>query len=56
MLGPLWAGVAFQHLGAGSPFWFASGRMAATFLFATTQVSAGGAHQPPPAAVPPEAT
>jgi predicted MFS family arabinose efflux permease len=55
-LGPLWAGFAFQHLGPGSPFWFASGLMAATWVFATTQVSDGGALQPEPAIMPPEAT
>lgn len=56
MLGPLWAGFAFQHLGPGSPFWFASGLMAVTWLFALTQVSDGGASESVPVAVPPETT
>ncbi len=57
MLGPLWAGFAFQHLGPGSPFWFASGLMAATFLFAQLVVPPDGAPEvAPEAAMPPEAT
>ncbi len=56
LLGPLWAGFAFQHLGPESPFWFASGLMAATFLFATTQVGNGGALKPEPSILPPETT
>ncbi len=55
-LGPLLAGFAFQHLGPGSPFWFASGLMAATWVFANTQVGDGGAREAEPALMPPEAT
>jgi predicted MFS family arabinose efflux permease len=34
MVGPLWAGVAFQHLGIRSPFWLAAGLMVAVRLLA----------------------
>jgi multidrug resistance protein len=33
-LGPAWAGVAFQHLGIGSPFWVASGLVGLVGLLA----------------------
>lgn len=36
MLGPLWAGIAFQHLHIGSPFWICAGVMVATFLFSSS--------------------
>ncbi|MEZ5330558.1 MAG: MFS transporter [Thermoanaerobaculia bacterium] len=35
MLGPLLAGLAFQHLGSGSPFWLAAGLIAVTLLFSS---------------------
>lgn len=34
MIGPLWAGAAFQHLGIASPFWFAAGLMVLVRIFA----------------------
>lgn len=34
LVGPLWAGLAFQALGIGSPFWIASAAAAATALWA----------------------
>lgn len=34
MVGPLWSGAAFQHLGIRIPFWMASGVMLAVVLFA----------------------
>jgi hypothetical protein len=36
MLGPLWAGAAFQHLSIGSPFWIAAGLMVVVRIFAGT--------------------
>jgi MFS family permease len=36
MLGPLWAGAAFQHLSIGSPFWIAAGLMVVVRIFAST--------------------
>ena len=36
MLGPLWAGAAFQHLSIGSPFWIAAGLMVVVRIFAAT--------------------
>ena len=35
ILGPVWAGAAFQHFGIESPFWIAAGLMLAVRLFAT---------------------
>lgn len=35
MLGPLWAGAAFQHLGIAIPFYLCAGLMVAVRLFAT---------------------
>jgi len=32
--GPIWAGIAFQHLGPGAPFWISSVLIVATFGFA----------------------
>ena len=34
MLGPMWAGLAFQHLGIRSPFWIAAALMVCAFFFA----------------------
>ena len=36
MLGPLWAGAAFQHLSIGSPFWIAAALMVVVWIFAST--------------------
>jgi MFS family permease len=36
MIGPLWAGAAFQHLGIAVPFWIAAALMVALRLFAAT--------------------
>jgi predicted MFS family arabinose efflux permease len=33
MVGPLWAGVAFQHFGIRSPFWIGAGFMVLAFFF-----------------------
>lgn len=35
MLGPLWAGAAFQHLSISSPFWIAAGLMLVVRVFAS---------------------
>jgi predicted MFS family arabinose efflux permease len=34
MIGPLWSGVVFQHIGIKSPFWFAAGLMLCLRFFA----------------------
>ena len=34
LIGPLWAGAAFQLLGVGAPFWISSALAAATLLYA----------------------
>ena len=36
MIGPLWAGLAFENIGIRSPFWIASGVMLFVRLFAST--------------------
>jgi MFS family permease len=36
MLGPLWSGAAFQHLGIRTPFWLAALLMAVVWVFAGT--------------------
>ena len=36
MLGPLWSGAAFQHLGIRTPFWLAALLMAAVWVFSGT--------------------
>jgi MFS family permease len=36
MMGPLWAGAAFQHLGIRTPFWLAALLMAAVWVFSGT--------------------
>jgi predicted MFS family arabinose efflux permease len=41
MLGPIWAGVAFQHLGVRSPFWLAAVLMAAAGLLTLAVPRAG---------------
>ena len=41
LLGPVWAGLAFQEIGPGAPFWIASGLALAAMLFA------GGLEAPP---------
>ena len=34
LLGPIWGGALFQHVGQGAPFWTAGGLVLATALFA----------------------
>jgi MFS family permease len=34
LVGPLWAGAAFQYLGPGAPFWISAGLAFVTLLFA----------------------
>jgi MFS family permease len=36
MIGPLWSGMAFQHVGIRSPFWIAAAVMLLVRLFAVT--------------------
>jgi MFS family permease len=36
MIGPLWAGAVFQHLGIAVPFWIAAGLMLGLRIFAAT--------------------
>ncbi|MEO8276725.1 MAG: MFS transporter [Thermoanaerobaculia bacterium] len=45
LVGPVWAGFAFERLGPGAPFWIASGLSLATLAFATglTDAKAAGA-------------
>ena len=45
MLGPLWAGAAFQHLGIATPFWLAAGLMLLVHAFAVYVKEEG---EPPP--------
>ena len=33
MIGPMWAGVVFEHLGIRSPFWVGAGLMLVAFFF-----------------------
>ena len=51
LLGPLWAGLLFQHVGIASPFWVASGLVLAVGLF-SWKVQSGEAE--PEAPEPPE--
>jgi MFS family permease len=51
LIGPLWAGAAFQYLGPAAPFWISSALAAATLLFANglrPPRPAEGAAQPAP--------
>jgi multidrug resistance protein len=48
MIGPIWAGAAFQHIGIRTPFWLAAGVMVLARLFA------GKIGEEPPAAMPGE--
>lgn len=54
MVGPMWAGAAFQHLSPASPFWISAALAAGLWLFATrlkrTPELAAGAPGPAPAA------
>jgi predicted MFS family arabinose efflux permease len=52
MLGPMWAGVAFQHVGIRSPFWIAGALMAATFLFSSVVRTDDDAADPAAAVIP----
>lgn len=56
MTGPLLAGVAFQHLGPGSPFMLASCLMVAAFLFSSVVRQDRRSEVPVEAPVPPEAS
>ncbi len=42
LLGPIWGGAAFQHIGQGVPFWLSGGLVLATALFAL-RLHPGGA-------------
>jgi MFS family permease len=53
MIGPMWAGFVFQHVGIRSPFWIGSALMVATFLFSAVVRPDG--HGANPAAVLPDA-
>jgi MFS family permease len=52
MLGPLWAGVAFQHMGQSWPFWLASILMLGALALALGAPRDGGNEEAPPAVVP----
>lgn len=45
MIGPIWAGVLFQHVGIRSPFFVAAGLMLFVRLFATTVQTSGEDNQ-----------
>jgi len=49
LIGPVWAGWAFDHLSIGAPFWIASALMAATSLFLRPLAAAGPSSAPAPA-------
>lgn len=51
MLGPIWAGLVFQHLGIRSPFWIASGLMLLAFFFTAVVRDEGSAEEVPPTAI-----
>jgi MFS family permease len=51
MVGPVWAGAAFQHLGVGTPFWIGSVLMLLSLLF--LQRTAAQPVAPPAAPVTP---
>ncbi len=48
MLGPMWAGMAFQHLGVRSPFWIGSGLMVLAFFFSAVVRDEGSASEKAP--------
>ncbi|MEE8278938.1 MAG: MFS transporter [Thermoanaerobaculia bacterium] len=48
MLGPLWAGAAFQHLDIGAPFWLAAALMVGVRFFAQTVAEDGRPQEAPP--------
>jgi predicted MFS family arabinose efflux permease len=56
MMGPLLAGVAFQHLGPGSPFWLASCLIVAAFVFSSVVTNGHRPEAPIEVPVPPEAS
>ena len=43
LVGPVWAGLLFQHVGISSPFWVAAALVAAVGLFSRTIPSAASA-------------
>ena len=53
LLGPVWAGAVFQHLGQSVPFWLGGGLVLATALFAL-RLHPGEARKPRPENVEPE--
>jgi MFS family permease len=55
LLGPFLAGLAFQYLGSGSPFWLASLLMLGALLFSTVVEEGHGPAAPIPAPLPPPA-
>jgi multidrug resistance protein len=52
LVGPLWAGVAFQYVGVASPFRLSALLMIAVGLFSVSLGSAGGRGKPPAEVIP----
>jgi MFS family permease len=52
MVGPLWAGVVFQHIGIRGPFWISAGLMLFAFFFAAVVRDEGVVDEVPPAVLP----
>ena len=47
MIGPIWAGAAFQHIGIRSPFWMAAGVMLFVHLFTAAVRDDSEPNRPP---------
>jgi MFS family permease len=54
LIGPLWAGAAFQAYGPGAPFWISSALAGATLVFAGGLVAPARAPEPSPRGEPSE--
>jgi len=52
LIGPLWAGLAFQYIGVAAPFWLAALLMVAVGLFAVSLGRMGGRGGPAAKVVP----
>ncbi len=52
LVGPLWAGLAFQYVGIASPFWLSALLMVAVGLFALSLRPVGGPGDPTAQVVP----